>query len=310
MPANHNQRFASLDLGSNSFHLLIAKSSGNTLEVLHRQGEKIQLAAGLDANNHLSQAAQRIGLACIEDFAQQLKDIPSQNLGIVATSTLRKAVNAQEFLTQAEQILNHKIKVISGEEEAQLVYQGAVLYTPATEKERLVLDIGGGSTEFILGKGKQPLQLYSLDMGCVSLTNKFFAANQPACINSFNLAYNFVCQQIEPIKNQLLAANWHRVDGCSGTFKTLTEVHLASFSISELCLKKLALLKEMWLANTSDETWQQLGVRPERTHLIPAGIVLCSAIFNQLNINQLSYADGALREGLLQLLIEGKNPCV
>lgn len=310
MPVSHQNSFASLDLGSNSFHLLVVKQQQNTLEVVLRQGEKIQLAAGLDANNSLSQEAQQRGLACLKNFAQHLTNIPNKNLGIVATSTLRKAVNAQEFLTQAEQILNHKIKVISGEEEAQLVYQGAVLYTPATEKERLVLDIGGGSTEFILGKGKQPLQLYSLDMGCVSLTNKFFAASQTACINSYNLAYNFACQQIEPIKNQLLAANWHRVDGCSGTFKTLAEVHLADFSASELCLKKLALLKEMWLANTSDETWQQLGVRPERTHLIPAGIALCSAIFNQLNINQLSYADGALREGLLQLLIEGKNPCV
>lgn len=301
-------KYAALDLGSNSFHLLVAEYKNNQLEITHRLGRKIQLAAGLDSNNYLDKAAQKRGLNCIKKFSDFLDNINPQHLGIVATSTLRKATNAQDFLTQAENLLNHKIKVISGEEEAELVYQGAVLYTPPVSKQRLVVDIGGGSTEFILGEGTSPLILRSLDMGCVSVTNKFFPENITPCETIYEQAYQYVSQQLEPIKTELLEQKWHRVDGCSGTFKTLAEIELPTFSTSQLSLRKLAKLKEMWLAGTSDETWESLGVRPERTHLIPAGLALCTAIFHQLNIDTLNYADGALREGLLQQILEGKNP--
>ena len=159
--------YAVIDLGSNSFHMLIAKSIAGGLQTIGRVKRKVRLAAGLDENNVLSTEAMQRGWECLALFAERLQDIPQKNITIVATATLRLASNADVFKHKAEQILGHKINVISGELEAKTIYKG-VAHTSACSGKQLVIDIGGASTEVVIGQGFDALHYKSLHMGCVT----------------------------------------------------------------------------------------------------------------------------------------------
>ena len=166
--------YAAIDLGSNSFHMLVVREVAGSIQTLARIKRKVRLAAGLDQNNHLSQEAMQRGWQCLKLFSERLQDIPREQIRVVATATLRLACNADEFLQTAEQILGCPIQVISGEEEARLIYHG-VAHTTGGPDQRLVVDIGGGSTELVTGTGAQAAQLYSLSMGCVTWLERFSA---------------------------------------------------------------------------------------------------------------------------------------
>lgn len=159
--------YAAIDLGSNSFHMLVVREVAGSIQTLARIKRKVRLAAGLDQNNHLSHEAMQRGWQCLRLFSERLQDIPREQIRVVATATLRLASNADEFLQAAEQILGCPVQVISGEEEARLIYHG-VAHTTGGPDRRLVVDIGGGSTELVTGTGAQASQLYSLSMGCVT----------------------------------------------------------------------------------------------------------------------------------------------
>jgi len=166
--------YAAIDLGSNSFHMLIVREVVSTIQVLSRIKRKVQLAAGMDQQNRLSHEAMQRGWQCLKLFSERLQDIPHKQIRVVATATLRLASNTDEFLHIAEQILCCPISVISGVEEARLIYHG-VAHTTGGPDRRLVVDIGGGSTELVTGVAAQTAQLFSLPMGCVTWLERFFS---------------------------------------------------------------------------------------------------------------------------------------
>jgi len=165
---------AALDLGSNSFHMVLARTSNGEMRILERLGEKVQLAAGIDENRLLDEAAMQRGLDCLRRFAQMVNHLPQGAVRIVGTNALREARNRATFIRRAEEIINHQVEVISGREEARLIYLGVSHTVPASQGRRLVADIGGGSTEFIIGEGFESQLRESLQMGCVSYTQRFF----------------------------------------------------------------------------------------------------------------------------------------
>ncbi|MDA1380428.1 hypothetical protein PCI56_12450 [Plesiomonas shigelloides subsp. oncorhynchi] len=171
--ASKPKEIAAIDLGSNSFHMVVARIVDGSLQILSRIKQRVHMADGLDAENHLSQEAMDRGLACLALFAERLQGFDEDNVRIVATHTLRRAVNAEQFLDQAAAVLPYPIELISGQEEARLIYLG-VAHTQSETGRRLVVDIGGGSTEMVIGEGFDPIFAESRQMGCVSFAQRFF----------------------------------------------------------------------------------------------------------------------------------------
>ena len=165
--------FAAVDLGSNSFHMIIARRQNNTIETIDRVKEMVQIARGLHPKKGLSEEAQQRALECLQRFAERLRDIPYDHIRAVGTKTLRSASNANKFLNKAEKALNHPIEIVSGYEEARLVYSGLAHAVTNDGNVRFVIDIGGGSTECIIGKDGAPELLESLGIGCVTYTERF-----------------------------------------------------------------------------------------------------------------------------------------
>lgn len=166
--------YAAIDLGSNSFHMLVVREVAGSIQVISRVKRKVRLAAGLDKDNVLSEQAMERGWQCLRLFSEHLQDIPASQVRVVATATLRIAKNADIFVEKASKILGNTIKVIQGEEEARLIYQG-VAHTTGGPTQRLVVDIGGGSTELVTGTGAKASQLFSLEMGCVTWLERYFS---------------------------------------------------------------------------------------------------------------------------------------
>ncbi|MAI65755.1 MAG: exopolyphosphatase, partial [Alteromonas sp.] len=170
-------KVAALDIGSNSFHLVVARIVADSVQILHRVKQKVRLADGLDDDDILSDEAIARGLSMLKVIAESLKGFEPDSVRIVATHTLRKARNARHFIKAAKEVLPYPIEVISGVEEARLIYSG-VAHTNHADGQQLVVDIGGGSTEFVIGKGFTPLLCRSLQMGCVSYTQRFFSTGE------------------------------------------------------------------------------------------------------------------------------------
>ncbi|MGB0924034.1 MAG: guanosine-5'-triphosphate,3'-diphosphate pyrophosphatase, partial [Pseudoalteromonas shioyasakiensis] len=238
---DNNNVFAVIDLGSNSFHMLIAKHIAGGVHTIGRVKRKVRLAAGLDENNTLSSDAMQRGWECLALFAERLQDIPKQNISIVATATLRLATNAQEFKTQAEKILNHKINIISGELEARTIYKG-VAHTSACQGKQLVIDIGGASTEVVIGKGFEALLYKSLDMGCVTYLERYFQ-NGLLSESNFDNAISAAHKVIAPIKSQYIETGWELAIGASGTVQAIQEILAATGQTDLLSLEKLQHIK-------------------------------------------------------------------
>ena len=195
--SRETNKVAALDIGSNSFHLVVARIVAGSVQILHRVKQKVRLAEGLDENNVLSEEAMERGLNMLRVIAESLRGFEPDSVRIVATHTLRKAVNARDFINQAKEILPYPVEVISGVEEARLIYSG-VAHTNHADGQQLVVDIGGGSTEFVIGKGFKPLLCRSLQMGCVSYTQRFFPDGELKG-KSFDRAITAAAQELEMI---------------------------------------------------------------------------------------------------------------
>ncbi|WP_051227298.1 exopolyphosphatase [Oceanospirillum beijerinckii] len=301
-----SDKLAAIDLGSNSFHLIVSRMAHGETRTLERLGEKVQLGAGLDEESNLTEEAQERALNCLRRFAPFLQGIEHDNLRIVGTNALREAENAQEFLDKAEEILGHPLEVISGREEARLIYVGAA-QTLATQKgRRLVVDIGGGSTEFIIGEGYDPLALESLHMGCVAYSKRFFPDGQ--------ITTKRYQQAILAAKNELLnivkpykKLGWQQVVGTSGTIKATAAIMeqngWTEHGITRGPLNQLA--KHLLRFKQLDDI-EMPGLKPERAKVFPAGVAILQAIFELLDIEHMEFADGALREGILHDIV-GRN---
>ena len=295
---------AAIDMGSNSFHLAIARVDHGEVKKVASMSEKVQLAAGLDENKNLTEAAQQRGLACLARFVGRLSSVQANRLRIVATNALRQAKNGHEFIQKAAEILPKPIEIIAGREEARLIYLG-VSHTMANSGRRLVIDIGGGSTELIIGEAFEPIHTESVQMGCVAFTKAYFMEGE---INqkSFDKAVTAARKEISGIANTYKAAGWDTVVGSSGTIKACRQITVNmgwSNEKEELTREGLEKLKDKLLKYKHVTEMEFDGLKEDRRAVLPAGIAILYAVFDVLGLDKLVYSDGALREGVMYDLL-------
>ena len=294
----HQPILAAIDLGSNSFRLQIARAEGDQLYMLDGLREPVRLAAGLTPEKYLDADAQQRALDTLGRFAERLRGLPREAVRAVGTNSLRVAKNAADFIPQAEHVLGFPIDVISGIEEARLIYLGVAHGLPPSDDNRLVVDIGGGSTEFIVGNGLTPLKLESLYMGCVSFNKRFFPDGR---ITKQNL------KQAElAARNELQAivseyhGRWQQAIGSSGTAKALTEIlELNGYSDGGITREGLERLRAHMLKVGDVQSLDLQGLRPERMPALAGGFAIMYAAFCELEIERMQFAPTALREGVL-----------
>ena len=298
------EMLAAVDLGSNSFHMIVARVLGGQLHIVDRLQEMVRLAAGLDANHRLDKDARTRALECLARFGERLRDLPSGSVRAVGTNTLRRARNADKFLEAAERALGHAIHVISGQEEARLIYQGVVRPMPPGGGARLVIDIGGGSTEVILGEDQRALIMESLHMGCVSATRDYFPDGDITA-KAMARARTAAALEFQPIKAQFHAHGWQSAYGTSGTIRAIGAViqgqHDSDHAITPASLEKL----QDTLLSLHDVRAVAMieGMSAERAQVLPGGVAILMAALEAFGIERLEVAEGALREGLLYDLL-------
>lgn len=289
---------AAIDLGSNSFHMVVAKVVDQDLQLVSRHKQRVRLASGLDEHGNLDDAAMERGLECLAMFAERLQGFEVDNVRIAATHTLRIAANAHVFLQKARDVLSFPIEVIPGEEEARLIYAG-VAHTQTESNSKLVVDIGGGSTELIIGKAFEPVLLNSTQMGCVSYTNKYFA-NGKLSSKNFTKAILSARQRLEALTPRYKKKGWEVSLGSSGTIKAIKEVLVGiGYEDGIINNKRLYKLIDKLCEFDSIDDIALQGLTPERKPVFAAGVAILTAIFESLKIKEMHFSSGALREGLL-----------
>lgn len=289
---------AAVDLGSNSFHLVIARIVDGALQLLHREKQKVQLADGLDDELMLSDEAMQRGLAVLRQFADTLKDMPPESVRVIATYTLRRAKNSARFLQLAQDVFPFPIEVIAGQEEARLIYQG-VAHFETYPGQRLVIDIGGGSTEFAIGVDFQPVKLASRHMGCVSFA-KFFFQKGRISPKRFERALVQAEQELENIYTSYKATGWQQAVGTSGTIKTIKDIVSGlGWHPHVIRLEHLEKLQQLLLQVEQCEDLNLPGLTDDRKQLLAPGLAILLASFRMLGIDEMVYVDAALREGVL-----------
>ncbi|MFC6670863.1 hypothetical protein [Marinobacterium aestuariivivens] len=269
---------AAIDLGSNSFHMVVGQLLDGEFKRLDVMSEKVQLAAGLDEDKRLSEAAQQRGLECLSRFAQRVRDLPRQAIRIVGTNALREAVNSREFLERAEEVLNTPLEVISGREEARLIYLGVSQSLPPIDGQRLVIDIGGGSTEFIIGRQIEPRELESLEMGCVSFTQRYFA-DGVISDSAFQKATYAALRELLSIQKSYRRSGWSSCVGSSGTIKAIRNA-CVTLGFSEEAISAQALQKLRLRILAYRHVDEITEVKPERRAVLPAGLAILCAAFD------------------------------
>ncbi|WP_219603785.1 exopolyphosphatase [Aeromonas caviae] len=293
-----NSLYAAVDLGSNSFHMVIARLTEGRMQIIDRIKERVRLAEGMDEQRRMSPEAMARGLDCLALFAERLTNIKPDQIRIAGTYTLRRASNARDFVREAAKVLNHPIEIISGQEEARLIYQG-VAHTQHIEGQVLVVDIGGGSTELIIGEGFEHKALTSRKMGCVSFTQSFFG-NGKLGEKAFNAAVLEAQHQLAPIINQYRKLGWQSSLGSSGSIRTVRDVLQGEeWTDGAITLAGLERLKEEMLKHKRVDQLKLAGLTEERQGVFAAAVAILLGLFTSLPIERMEYSDGALREGLL-----------
>lgn len=297
---------AAVDLGSNSFRLQVGRVVGDQIYTLDSLKEPVRLASGLTADKRLDDAAQLRAIDALRRFGERLGGLDHGAVRAVATNTLRVAKNAPEFLPLAEEALGFPIEIIAGREEARLIYIGASHSLPMATHKRLVVDIGGGSTEFIIGKRHEPQLMESLYMGCVSYTLRFFPDRK---IDKKRLrdAQIAAAKEIELIAHDYQRLGWKEAVGSSGSARAIADVlelnGLNPNGESGITREGLNKLCALLIKAGSAEALDLPGVKGDRLPVLPGGIAIMSAIFEELDIERMTYADGALRLGVLYDLL-------
>lgn len=289
--------FAAIDLGSNSFHMLLVRQVAGSIQIVDKIKRKVRLASGLDQDNNLDCDAMLRGWNCLSLFAERLQDIHPENIRVVGTATMRLAKNINVFLEKAEKILQHKIEIISGEEEAKIIFQG-VAHTSASNGNSLVVDIGGASTEIIIGSGFEPIVLTSSKIGCVTWLNKYFK-NQLLSQENFDNAIAGAKEVLLPLKDKYTNIGWGCCVGASGTIQALQEIMLAQGMDEIITLHKLKRLQKQAQSYINIIELDIDGLTLERALVFPSGLAILIAIFELFEIEAMTLAGGAIREGLV-----------
>lgn len=289
---------AAIDLGSNSFHMIVARWDNGQLTLLDRLREPVRLGFGLQEDGSLSEDARERALACMERFGEALRAYPSRSVRIVGTKTLRSVRDSRQFLKEAEKRLGHPVEIISGDEEARLIYLGVAHFMEPGKGKRIVMDIGGGSTEVILGEGMKPLLKESLNMGCVAITKKFF---MDGLVDERRVARAVIAclQELEPVRDEFLEQGWNQVLGASGSIKAVAKVCEASgWSDGTITVDSLEKIMEIYVERGNLDV-QIPGLSEDRKPVFLGGVIVLCALFDALRLDKMVAADWALREGLL-----------
>ncbi len=302
-PADHRgKQLGALDLGSNSFHLLVAQQSHGRIQILDKHKEMVRLAEGLNEDNELSETAIKRALECLERSAQRLRSLDSDNVRVVGTNTLRKASNAKSFIRRAEETLGHRIEIISGREEARLIFLGVCHDLGGEDIQRLIVDIGGGSTELILGRKAIPDQLESLYMGCVSMTKRHFKDGKITAGN-FAHAIEDALVELAPVSRAFVDRGWDIAVGASGTINAVFDVLCGHTDHNEITSKGLSQLRDQMIQSGHVDNLELPGLAEERKVVFAGGVAILSGIFSALQIKSMTAAQSALREGLIYDLL-------
>ncbi|MEW6446089.1 MAG: exopolyphosphatase [Pseudomonadota bacterium] len=291
---------AAIDLGSNSFHMVVMRLFDGQLQVLDRIKEMVRLGGGLDDDDNLSQEAAERALDCLARFGQRLSDMPRGSVRAVGTNTLRRAKNSAEFLKRAEQALGHPIEIIGGREEARLIYLGVAHTDLETDEKRLVVDIGGGSTEVIVGQGLAPEFMESMPLGCVSMTRRFLA-DGTYTRETLKRAESEARLETRPYEYAFRHHRWQRAVGSSGSAKALAAVCEANgwCEPGQLTSDGLNRIRKALLKSGSIERLDIPGLTEERRPVFAGGYVVMQAVFDAFDIKTMFISEGALREGLI-----------
>jgi exopolyphosphatase / guanosine-5'-triphosphate,3'-diphosphate pyrophosphatase len=294
---------AAVDLGSNSFHMIVARAMNGQLHVVDRLQEMVRLAAGLDEHDDLDKASRTRALECLARFGERLRGMPRGAVRAVGTNTLRRARNAGKFLAVAERALGHPIEIISGQEEARLIYQGVAHELPESDTRRLVLDIGGGSTELIIGRRLDPLLAESLHIGCVSVSRLYFPDGDISP-KAWKRAETAAHLELQPVESAFRRYGWSAVCGASGTIRTVGAVLRGrGWAHGEITLDGLDKLRDVLFTAGNSQRLELDGLSAERAPVFAGGVVILAAAFHALGIERMDVCDGALREGLLYDLL-------
>jgi exopolyphosphatase/guanosine-5'-triphosphate,3'-diphosphate pyrophosphatase len=289
---------AAIDLGSNSFHMIVARWDDGQLTLLDRLREPVRLGFGLQEDGSLSDEARARALACMERFGECLRAYPSRSARIVGTKTLRSISDSRQFLRDAEQRLGHPVEIISGDEEARLIYLGVAHCIAPGKGHRIVMDIGGASTEIILGEGMKPLLKESLNMGCVAITKKFFMDGRVS-EKTVSRALIACLQELEPVQDEFIERGWSQILGASGSIKAVAKVCEANgWSDGTITLGSLEKILNVYVEQGRLDI-SLPGLSEDRKPVFLGGVIVLSALFDALKLDKMIAADWALREGLL-----------
>ncbi|GAB2657893.1 exopolyphosphatase [Arenimonas aestuarii] len=303
-PLKDGDMLAAVDLGSNSFHMVVARYLMGQLRIVDRIKETVRLAEGLDGHGGLDPSVMPRALDCLARFGQRIRTLPAPRVRAIATNTVRQLANPQSFLMPAETALGHGIEVVAGREEARLIYLGVTHGNPPEPgRSRLVMDIGGGSTEVIIGEGFEALERESLQMGCIATTRRFFGDGR---INRkrWKEARTELAAEFQQFSEAYRRRGWHEAMGSSGTIKAICDVSvkmkLTKVSITQ---DSLAAIREKLLDFDTLESIKLPGLSGERRPIFAGGLLVLDAAFGALGIERMYVSDHAMREGVLYDLL-------
>ena len=283
--------------------MVVARYSHGQLVIVDRLRESVRLAAGLDEQDRLSRESIGRALQCLERFGQRVRDMPAGRVRVVGTNTLRKARRKGAFLDRAREALGHPIEIISGVEEARLIYLGVAHTTPSEGGQRLVVDIGGGSTEIIVGEGLAAKRLESLYMGCVSMSARFFGDGS-ITEKRLKRARTAAQLEIEPVMARFSRSAWETAFGASGTMRAASDTLVAAgLSGGNITREGIEWMLAECLRAGDVSKLKLPGLAQDRQEIFPGGLAIMVEIFDMLGIESMRIAEGALREGLLYDLL-------
>lgn len=306
MSVSKRDMYAAIDLGSNSFHLLVATFKSGQIYPMDSVKHMVRLAAGLDQNKKISDEYLNKAYESLESMSARIENIPDKRIRIVGTNTLRVAKNSRQFLERAEAILGHEIEIISGREEARMLYLGVAQSTSDSPSRKLVMDIGGGSTELIIGKGLKSKKRESLYMGCVSYTRKYFT---DGIINedNWNRALIHALQELNPFIQAFKKQGWEHSVGASGTMRATAKIlEVNGWSASGITMQGLEQLLAKCLELGRIDALNQLsGLSEDRRPVFIGGLSIVYALMKVFSLQQMDVSSGALREGLIYEMLDG-----
>ncbi len=298
-PIRDGELMAAVDMGSNSFHMVVARVEHGEPRVIDRLRDSVRLAAGLRSDGTLDASRRARALSCLARFGQRLAGLPSLRVRAVATNTVRQLASPHAFLMAAEAALGHPIEVVSGREEGRLIFLGAAHGLPTSREPRLVIDVGGGSTEFIIGRGLAPLHTESIQAGCIASTQRFFPGGK-ITRKRWQKAYGEIGVLLQQFDEDYRESGWREAYGSSGTAKSIGSVVQAMKPSDDgITAAALGSLRDALIDQGQISNLKLPGLHEDRVPIIAGGVVIFEATFAALGIERMRICESSMREGLL-----------